>query len=224
MNDKPTAPSPRRVDITGNRYGMLVAIEFDHHSRGATYWRFRCDCGNEKVIQMNRVRSGRTVSCGCYSKAYRPYFTMTHGESRTRLYRIWGHMKQRCYNPNHQEYERYGGRGIRMCDEWANSFEAFKEWALSSGYQDDLTIDRRDNDDGYSPKNCRWMSLRDQQRNKSGVTLGEYEGKYYTAEELSEILGETVWSIKKKFGSGKINTITGPEWCLRQEACYGRLI
>ena len=89
-------------------------------------------------------------------------------DSYTRLYNIWRCMKQRCNNPNHSEYHRYGGRGIRVYPYWENSFESFKKWALANGYQDDLTIDRINNDAGYNPRNCQWISRSENSKKNTG--------------------------------------------------------
>lgn len=113
----------------------------------------------------------------------------THGEGNSRLYHAWSAMKQRCSNPNNRKYDSYGGRGITVCDEWANSYLAFKKWAIENGYSDCLTIDRIDNEKGYSPDNCRWITNKDQQRNKRNNRLVTINGETKTLAEWSEISG-----------------------------------
>ena len=119
-----------------------------------------------------------------------------HGLRRTRLYRIWANIKTRCFNKNDPHYERWGGRGITMCPDWKDSFMNFYEWAMEHGYQNDLEIDRIDNDHGYWPENCRWITHAEQARNKRTSILLTYNGKTQTAAE---------W--RRELGIGK-NTIT----------------
>ena len=114
---------------------------------------------------------------------------ITHGQRHTRLYSIWTDMKTRCNNPKRAKYARYGARGIKVCDEWCNSFEAFYEWAMANGYADNLTIDRKDNDKGYSPENCRWITMEEQASNKSTNHLITHEGQTFTMAEWARITG-----------------------------------
>lgn len=162
----------RLIDLTGQRFGRLVAIE-RVESRGknrAAVWRCRCDCGKETFVRSDSLRSGMTMSCGCFNIDQKRNLMMAqnivHGGYKTRLYNIWHNMKKRCYNPLDKYYKDYGGRGITICAEWLHDFVAFRDWALSHGYQDDLTIDRINNDGNYSPDNCRWATWKEQRINQ----------------------------------------------------------
>lgn len=112
-----------------------------------------------------------------------------HGKSKTRLYRIWTNMRRRCHYPKEDCYHRYGGRGIKVCDEWYNSFPAFYDWALLSGYGNDLTIDRINNDGDYEPSNCRWATTKEQANNTSLNIYIKYDGQTKTLTEWCEYLG-----------------------------------
>lgn len=191
------------IDLTGQRFGRLTVIgrapsliaddKIRKTGRRITVWRCQCDCGNVKDIISWSLRSGHTISCGCYCQDNMRKRMTTHGDTLngkpTRLYKIWDCMKNRCYNPNKKSYARYGGRGITVCDEWLNSFESFKEWACANGYQDDLTIDRIDNDQGYCPSNCRWATRKEQNSNKSNNHYLTYNGETKTLMQWSEVTG-----------------------------------
>ena len=152
------------IDMIGKKFGRLTVVDFDRFENHKTYWKCVCDCGLTVIAVGNNLRSGNTKSCGCLRREAaqkQGKSSATHGEShdnRTRLYSIWCGMRQRCNNPNHQAYNLYGGKGVRLCDEW-NDYKAFKTWAMSNGYKDPLSIDRIDHNEGYNPDNCRWITI-----------------------------------------------------------------
>lgn len=122
----------------------------------------------------------------------------SHGDTGTRLHRIWQNMKARCYGKYSREYENYGGRGIVVCDEWRNSYEKFKEWAISNGYDENLTIDRINTDGNYEPSNCRWITNKEQQNNKRDNVCYEFNGEIKTLAQWSEELGICYKTLQKR--------------------------
>ena len=163
-----------RIDITGQRFGKLAVKKYamtDKH--GNSMWLCECDCGKEKIVSRGNLIYGNTRSCGCIKKAATAKRSKTHGKSRSRLYHIWLHMKARCLNKNADNFEYYGGRGIRVCDEWIQSFKIFHDWAMANGYADDLTIDRINVNGNYEPGNCRWATWKEQQNNKRNNKVKE---------------------------------------------------
>lgn len=153
----------KRVDLTGKRFGRMVALRYE----GNRKWLCRCDCGNEKVVFGLDLRQGKTQSCGCLQRERTSEANRRHYGKGTRLHNIWCGMKERCFNPNFERFHRYGGRGITVCDEWKTSFITFRDWALSNGYRDDLTLDRINNDGNYEPRNCRWATAKEQFKNQN---------------------------------------------------------
>jgi hypothetical protein len=142
----------------------LLKILKKKSSGGCRLGRFLCACGNRFTTSLWAVKTGRTKSCSCYQKQRASEANKTHGDSRSsnRLYRIYKNVKTRATNPNN----RYHQAGIRMSKKWQNSYIEFRKWALANGYNDELTIDRIDNNKGYYPKNCRWITMCDQTKNK----------------------------------------------------------
>lgn len=176
-------------EMIGKKFGRLLVVEqaTDYISAsGSTHKKYRCvcDCGNHTETLKEHLSSGKTRSCGCLRRENgRP----THKEIHTRLYTIWGNMCNRCSNPNNPAWDRYGGRGITVCDEW-KSYECFRDWAKNNGYTDELTIDRLDNNSGYNPSNCRWVDKIVQANNKRNNHFVEYNGQTKTIAEWAQVV------------------------------------
>lgn len=186
------------LDLTGRKFGRLTVIGFSRDvksgKRNRKYWNCICECGGTKEVRTDCLTSGNTTSCGCKHKeisyknlttdyAFKPKYKIQN----KRLYQIWRGMIERCTNINNQRYDRYMKRGISVCNEWLN-YDNFAVWALSNGYNENLTIDRINNDANYEPCNCRWVSVKEQCRNRSTNVKVDYNGELITLMELSEIV------------------------------------
>jgi hypothetical protein len=164
------AKNPRLIDLIGRKIGHWTVIAQEGNTqRGDPWWRCRCECGTEKLVRGSNLRSGQSISCGCYGSRQRVgEINKTHGETKTRLYHTWKGMRARCLNPKNPGFNNYGGRGIQVCAEWG-SFIHFRKWAISSGYADNLTIERVDVNGNYCPENCTWIPKGNQSANRRFV-------------------------------------------------------
>ena len=193
-----------RKDLTGMKYNRWTVIErAENAPDGKSRWLCRCDCGTEKVISQQSLVMNKTISCGCYRKEWASTHGVTHGMKKTRLYRIYQGMKGRVTSPSNKYWDKYGGRGISLCDEWKKGFEPFRDWALANGYTDELTLDRIDNDGNYEPSNCRWVSYKVQENNRRNTVYCIYEGERVPVMYLAERLGMSRDYCKKHYGEKK---------------------
>jgi hypothetical protein len=194
---------PKLIDLTGQQFGRLTALRYEDGK-----WVCKCKCGNVVAILSGNLRAGRTLSCGCQKRDSNIKKNYVHGHRKERIYGIYHKILDRTTNKNDKAYKNYGGRGIGICKEWKNDFETFRKWALENGYTEELTIDRIDNNKGYSPENCRWTTRKVQNNNTRRNHFITYKGQTKTlaqwAEEkninvqtLISRINESKWSVEK---------------------------
>lgn len=207
-----------KTKVPGEKFNLLTLIRpigFDNQNR--PIWLCKCDCGNTKNIRYWDVVHGKIKSCGCLRNnkardrliSYNKSHNVKHNDCHARLYNIWHGMIQRCYNPNYHHYKDYGGRGIKICDEWKYDYLTFKKWAIENGYSDCLTIDRLDVNGDYEPSNCKWSTNTEQARNRRNNLIITYRGKSQTLMEWSNELNikycilwgrlKKGWSVERTF-------------------------
>ena len=204
------------IDLTKQKFHMLTVV-----CRGPDYvspkgvhqvqWYCQCDCGNPELtlVSGNALKSKTSPikSCGCLLGHNAKTAHKIHGGTYERLYGVWCGMKGRCYYQGNKNYKNYGGRGITVCDEWKNSYENFKEWAMSNGYQPDAprggcTIERIDVNGNYCPENCMWKTIKEQENNKTDNHFVEYQGETHTVSEWARILGIAYNTLLNRINHG----------------------
>ena len=191
-------------DLTGIKFNRLTVLKFSHrelrNNKWRYYWLCKCECGNEILIDRDNIKQGKQKSCGCYEKENPS--RKTHGYSKTRIYRIYNDIKNRCYYENDKYYNIYGGREIIMCDEWLNDFMTFCNWAIKNGYKENLSIDRIDVNGNYEPNNCRWITNKEQANNTRKNHFVTYNNETHTLKEWSEILNINYGTLKSRIKRG----------------------
>lgn len=195
----------KALNLIGQKYGRLLVLERTESKREGnkvlSMWICQCDCGNKAVVAGYRLKGGQTHSCGCLQRERASETSRKHGQWNSSLYKVWNAMIQRCENQNDQHFEDYGARGITVFSEWKN-FELFYEWAVSNGYEKGLSLDRKDNDKGYSPDNCHWTTRKVQMNNTRKNHYITYNGKKQTMAQWADELG-----IKYNTLNSRINTL-----------------
>ena len=199
----------KKLNLIGNRFGRLVVLEeYFEPSRKCTYWICKCDCGvKTKPISGSELKRGRVQSCGCLKIERIKEANTIHGGRYTKLHYIWQNMKQRCNNSSGRDYPNYGGRGITVCNEWNNSFEAFYEWATANGYnasvkRGECTLDRIDVNGNYEPSNCRWVTQKEQCNNLRKNLVIEIDGMKKTAKQWADESGLNEATIRYRYKHG----------------------
>lgn len=161
-----------------------------------------CECGRYTSVLTDALLRGRTSSCGCLKKEMLSNKQSTHRQTNTKLYSIWCAMKSRCNNPNTVAYADYGGRGIKVCTEWANSFETFMKWSFENGYRETLSIDRIDNNGNYDPYNCRWVDCAAQANNRRSNRKFTYNGETHNINEWAKLYDIPYKKLHQRLSSG----------------------
>lgn len=193
------AKNSRIIDLSNKKFGRWTVIEQHGNTKnGAAIWKAICDCGNIGYPIGSDLRNKKTVSCGCFQKEGSKNRFTTHGQTKTRLYRIWKAIKTRCTNKNIPSAKYYSRKNITIYEEWC-SFEKFKDWATKNGYSDTLSIDRIDPDKGYIPENCRWATPLEQSVNRKFV-LKSPDGKAWSQIAKSNGIPVTLFHSRKHEG------------------------
>lgn len=186
---------PKFIDLTGEEFGKLTVRYRMITDSKHTFWFCECDCGGKKEARSDALRNGTTTHCGCVGLG-------THNKTGHRLFNIWQGMKERCYNTNSKDYNRYGGRGIEICQEWLDDFMNFYNWAMENGYDYSLSIDRTNVNRNYEPNNCKWATPEEQANNTRNNNLIEVNGEVKSVSQWARISGVSRYVIKKRYAEG----------------------
>lgn len=200
------------VDLSNRKFDRLEVIERapENDANNEVQWLCRCRCGNIVKVRRGDLIKGKVKSCGCLKKEKsraNGKNCITHGMTRTRLYREWSGMKARCYSPSNGNFKNYGARGITVCQEWLDDFMAFHTWAIEKGYDEKAprgiyTLERMDNDGPYSPENCRWATIREQSLNKRDTVRLTYNGETLLVHKWASKTGLSAERIRKRISKG----------------------
>lgn len=191
-------------------------IENDRMEKGIRWALCLCDCGKESEVRVSDLRSGNTSSCGCLREDARKIANFSHGMKRSRLYSTWTNMKTRCYNPKVSGFENYGGRGIAICNDWKDDFVNFYNWAMATGYNDNMTIERVDVNGNYEPENCMWIKADEQSKNRRGNIYIELNGKTETLKGWCDELGLPYKIVHQRMKRDNLNPKENLKWYMNK--------
>lgn len=198
-------PNCKIENLVGQKFGKLIVLEKTAQVKGHAKYKCLCECGKESIVNSQNLKRGKTKSCGCgeienlknnWAKV------TTHGLTDHPIHNTWNAMKGRCYNKKNEKYKNYGARGIIVCDEWKDNFQAFYDWAITSGWQEGLTIDRENNDGHYEPSNCRWANDDIQANNKTTNLFITFNGETKTATQWAKTYNIPSYTIAWRFKRG----------------------
>jgi hypothetical protein len=190
------------IDLKGRRFSRLFVLEFagiDRHHN--SLWKCLCSCGNIKVIKGRNLIIKKNKSCGCLKKELNSGITTDGNGKKNKLYQVWSSMKCRCLNPLDKAFVNYGGRGIKVCDEWLE-FKPFLDWSMISGYKKGLTIERKDNDGNYCPDNCTWISKSMQSKNRRGLIIITFNNVTMTRSDWAKSIGISKEALRLRLNNG----------------------
>lgn len=192
---------PKLVDLTGERFGRLVVIKRAENLSGIkVQWLCLCDCGKYSTPQGGALKNGRATSCGCFRDEKHLVTMKKHGMSKFPEYTVWYQMLERCNNASHVHYRYYGGRGIKVCSRWTNFINFYKD--MGNRPSDLFQLDRRDNDLGYTPENCHWVTRCANARNKRGTLKISFQGRIMPIAEVAEIVGLQYQTLRWRINHG----------------------
>ena len=213
-------------EMIGRQYGNWTVLSYSHFKKKSFFdntrnkrrygkehfLKVKCKCGVIRTVRPSPLKSGKSKGCGCEGNYTKTQFVKTHGKTNTRLYRIYRNMKERCYKESCKDFLRYGGRGIKICNEWLSDFQNFYDWSMSNGYTDELSIDRINNDENYSPDNCRWTDEVTQSNNRRSNIKLTYDNKTLTTTEWARILNVKADTLhnRKRLGWSDEKIISTP--------------
>lgn len=189
----------RFSDLSNKRFGKLTALT-PIKINNKYSWNCICDCGNEKIIMGSNLSRGISKSCGCHKKNVIKNLNKKHGMAKTRIFKIWVGIRKRCTNNKCKAYPLYGGRGIKICKQWDEFINFYND--MKYGYSDELSLDRINPNGDYEPSNCRWATMKQQNRNRRNNNIIECNGEFKTLAEWSEIsnIDSRLISIRIKNG------------------------
>ncbi|KKM98525.1 hypothetical protein LCGC14_1157150 [marine sediment metagenome] len=191
----------KRIDLTGKKFNRLLVLGFSHlNNYGVLYWHVKCDCGNKRAVRGSSLKNGHTKSCSCFHKEITSKTFKKHGRCGESIYGIWNSMKQRCLNINDSAYKYYGGRGINVCERWMK----FENFIKDMGERpEDLTLERKNNNGDYTPRNCKWATRKEQNNNNRSNRILKYNGLSLTIAQ---------WADKLKIKPNTLNNRVFREW------------